>query len=103
MKSVGIKPLQNAIMWQDKRTAAICKERENLNIEIFDWFGSRVNPVFSASKMTWIREEQPDIYEKTYVSFIDRLEIKSYSFWKEVKPLRLHPFLFGSKYPVIFL
>lgn len=61
-----IRPLTNAIMWQDKRTNHICEMLEPLNNEVFALSGSRVNPVFSASKMTWIREERPDIYEKTY-------------------------------------
>ena len=61
-----IRPLTNAIMWQDKRTNHICEMLESLNNEVFALSGSRVNPVFSASKMTWIREERPDIYEKTY-------------------------------------
>lgn len=61
-----IRPLGNAIMWQDKRTNDICKELEKENDTIFELSGSRVNPVFSAGKMTWIREARPDIYEKTY-------------------------------------
>ena len=61
-----IQPLSNAIMWQDKRTNHLCEMLENLNDKVFSLCGSRVNPVFSASKMTWIREERPEIYEKTY-------------------------------------
>ena len=61
-----IKPLCHAIMWQDKRTNAICESRKHFNGEIFELCGSRVNPVFSGPKMTWIREERPEIYEKTY-------------------------------------
>lgn len=59
-------PLCNAIMWQDKRTNEICEKLNNQNDKIFSLCGSRVNPVFSASKMTWIREERPEIYRKTY-------------------------------------
>lgn len=61
-----IHPLHRAIMWQDKRTNHICEMLEPLNDKVFSLCGSRVNPVFSASKMTWIREECPEIYEKTY-------------------------------------
>lgn len=59
-------PLCNAIMWQDKRTNEICERLDSLNSKIFSLCGSRVNPVFSASKMTWIRESRPEIYKKTY-------------------------------------
>lgn len=58
-------PLRNAIMWQDKRTNEICEKLNSQNDRIFSLCGSRTNPVFSASKMTWIREEQPEIYKKT--------------------------------------
>ncbi len=61
----AIYPLRNAIMWQDKRTSEICKELEPQNERIFRLSGSRVNPVFAAGKMTWIREQAPEIYRKT--------------------------------------
>lgn len=62
----NMRPLSNAIMWQDKRTNELCEKLNDQNDKVFSLCGSRVNPVFSASKMTWIREERPEIYEKTY-------------------------------------
>lgn len=62
----SIRPLCRAIMWQDKRTADICKELECENERLLRLCGSTVNPVFTASKLTWIRRERPDVYEKTY-------------------------------------
>lgn len=62
----SLRPLCNAIMWQDKRTNEICEKLNAQNEKVFSLCGSRVNPVFSASKMTWIRENRPEIYEKTY-------------------------------------
>lgn len=50
----NIHPLCNAIMWQDKRTNEICERFSPLNDKVFSLCGSRINPVFSASKMTWI-------------------------------------------------
>lgn len=61
-----MRPLSRAIMWQDKRTSEICQSLEVWNDKVFALCGSRVNPVFSGSKMTWIRENRPDIYENTY-------------------------------------
>lgn len=61
-----IRPLCNAIMWQDKRTNGICERLNAQNDRVFALCGSRINPVFSASKMTWIRENRPEIYHKTY-------------------------------------
>jgi sugar (pentulose or hexulose) kinase len=62
----NFRPLSNAIMWQDKRTNHICESMEDLNDKVFSLCGSRVNPVFSGSKMMWFREERPEIYSKTY-------------------------------------
>lgn len=62
----SVNPLCNAIMWQDKRTNEICERLAPLNDKIFSLCGSRVNPVFSASKMTWFRENRPEIYRKTH-------------------------------------
>lgn len=62
----SVRPLCRAIMWQDKRTTEICKRLAPENERIFRLCGSRVNPVFSASKMTWLRRERADLYEKTY-------------------------------------
>lgn len=62
----SMRPLCNAIMWQDKRTNGICEALNSKNEKVFSLCGSRVNPVFSASKMTWIREQRPEIYQKTY-------------------------------------
>ena len=58
------KPLCPAIMWQDKRTGEICDRLKGENDRVFSLCGSRVNPVFSASKMTWIRKEQPELYRR---------------------------------------
>ena len=53
-------------MWQDKRTVPLCQAMEEHHREIFQLCGSRVNPVFSGAKMKWMRQNQPDLYEKAY-------------------------------------
>ena len=58
--------LANAQMWQDKRTVPICNRMEQHNEEIFRRCGSRVNPVFSGTKMRWIRENEPELYNKSW-------------------------------------
>lgn len=59
-------PLAPAIMWQEKRTAVYEERLEKYNDIIFSKAGSRINPVFSACKMTWIKENEPELYEKAY-------------------------------------
>ena len=58
------RPLCPAIMWQDKRVEPLCQELEKENDWVFTRCGSRVNPVFSGTKMAWLRRERPDIYKK---------------------------------------
>ena len=59
-------PLHPAIMWQDTRNRAICRELSKHNRHLFQLTGAEVSTVFSGSKMTWIRREQPKIYENVY-------------------------------------
>ncbi len=58
-------PLQNAIMWQDKRANEICARLEPENEKIVSLCGSRANPVFSGGKMSWIKKHCPEIYRNT--------------------------------------
>lgn len=59
-------PLMDTIMWQDTRNREICAGLEKYNQKLFRITGSRVNSVFSGSKMTWVRENCPEIYPKVY-------------------------------------
>lgn len=63
--SAGV-PLSNAIMWQDTRNLKICQELEKYNDRIQELCGSRINCVFSGSRMRWIKSERPDIYNAAY-------------------------------------
>ncbi len=60
------KALMDTIMWQDTRNAEICREFAKKNAEIFPVTGSRVNTVYSGSKMTWVRKEAPEEYKKVF-------------------------------------
>lgn len=57
-------PLMDVIMWQDTRNRRICSELEKYNNKIADLSGACVNTVFSGGKMTWLRRECPEIYNK---------------------------------------
>lgn len=59
-------PLAPAIMWQDKRTIIYEEKLKDSQDIIFAKTGSRINPVFSACKMAWIRENQPELYQKAF-------------------------------------
>lgn len=49
-------PVYNAIVWQDKRTAAICEglKREGLTEHVRQTTGLVIDPYFSATKVKWI-------------------------------------------------
>lgn len=59
-------PLSDAVMWQDKRNLHVCEELKEKNREIIRRSGTSINPVFSGSRMAWIRREQTALYRKTY-------------------------------------
>ena len=59
-------PLHPAIMWQDKRCAALARAMDEHNPLVYGKTGLKISPVFSALKMTWLRQNRPDIWKKTY-------------------------------------
>lgn len=60
------KPLCPAIMWQDRRNADIVKELAGRDDWITSKTGAKINTVYAATKMTWLKRNQPAIYKKTY-------------------------------------
>lgn len=59
-------PLAPAIMWQDKRTRPYEESLAGYNSRVFSFCGSRVNSVFSACKMKWLKEHSPQLYQKAF-------------------------------------
>ncbi|MCU6748376.1 FGGY family carbohydrate kinase [Faecalicatena acetigenes] len=59
-------PLSQAIMWMDKRNTSIGNELKHAEKLISEKTGARINDVFSGSKMTWIKRNQPEIYASAY-------------------------------------
>lgn len=56
------RPVYNAIVWQDRRTAAYCDhlKREGVEEELQARSGLLLDPYFSASKINWILDHNPD-------------------------------------------
>ena len=59
-------PLHPAIMWQDRRTAPLAQAMEEHNLLVYRKTGLKISPVFSALKMTWLRQNRPDIWKNTH-------------------------------------
>ena len=61
-------PLRSAIIWADQRATVqaewICQVCGEENI--YRLTGHRVSPAYTAAKVLWIRDNQPDIYRQVY-------------------------------------
>ncbi|NWF96893.1 MAG: xylulokinase [Candidatus Thorarchaeota archaeon] len=56
------KPLRNAIVWQDRRTTAQCEWIRNTVApeEVYQTTGLTIDPYFTAPKLLWMKENEPD-------------------------------------------
>ncbi|WYM01325.1 MAG: glycerol kinase GlpK [Gloeotrichia echinulata CP02] len=57
------KPLQRAIVWQDRRTAPLCLhlQQQGYAAEIYDRTGLVIDAYFSATKLSWLLDQFPDV------------------------------------------
>jgi glycerol kinase len=82
-RSTG-KPICNAIVWQDRRTAAFCDELKaaNLGEMIKEKTGLVIDAYFSASKLKWILDQVPGAREKAENGELAFGTIDSWLVWK---------------------
>lgn len=64
-RSTG-EPVANAIVWQDRRTADYCEQLVEQGLEdmIRDKTGLLIDPYFSATKLRWMLEQNPELREQ---------------------------------------
>jgi glycerol kinase len=53
---------RNAIVWQDRRTAAICDALRDHEQRISHLTGLRLDPYFTGTKLTWLAEHDPETW-----------------------------------------
>jgi glycerol kinase len=60
------KPLHNAIVWQDRRTAPLCAEleQEGWGAHVAETTGLVIDPYFSATKLAWLLGNVPGLAER---------------------------------------
>src|SRR5947199_5370973 len=60
------KPIHNAIVWQDRRGEPICREFSTAGYGemVAERTGLKIDTYFSASKLTWLIRNQPQIAKK---------------------------------------
>jgi len=59
------KPLRPCILWNDGRSGRQCAELEAAEPKFLELGGNRVMPGFTAPKLQWVRENEPDIFART--------------------------------------
>jgi len=87
-KTTG-KPLAPAIIWQDRRTASYCEtlakktvsHQRSVAQEIRSVTGLRLDPYFSASKIAWLLENNPDIKARIDANKTEELAIGTIDSW----------------------
>lgn len=78
------KPLYNAIVWQDRRTAAYCNELKSRGLEgmINEKTGLVIDAYFSATKIKWILEHVAGAREKAGRGEVCFGTVDSWLIWK---------------------
>jgi len=73
-----LQPPRKAVVWQDRRTTDVCERLKAQGHEprVAELTGLRLDPYFTATKLTWIRENEPDVWEgvaagRTVVGTVD--------------------------------
>ena len=77
-------PIYNAIVWQDRRTSAYCKEldKQGLAPRIQEKTGLRIDPYFSATKIRWILENVKDARARAEAGELAFGTIDSFLLWR---------------------
>ena len=77
------RPVGRAIVWQDRRTAGLCRELKQEGLEP-DWqarTGLLIDPYFSATKIAWMLEHQEGLREQAAAGDIAFGTIDSWLAW----------------------
>ena len=78
------RPVHNAIVWQDRRTAELCAlwQREGLSEIVARRTGLVVDPYFSASKIRWLLDHIPGLRRHAEAGEIAFGTIDSFLLWR---------------------
>ena len=77
-------PVQNAIVWQDRRTAEICRRLKAAGKE--EWVRERtglvIDPYFSGTKLTWMLQNEPELRKRAEAGELAAGTIDCWLIWK---------------------
>ncbi|MBX3183989.1 MAG: glycerol kinase GlpK [Polyangiaceae bacterium] len=77
-------PIQRAIVWQDRRTAARCAELEAAGHEalVRERTGLVLDPYFSGTKLAWLLDQHPGARERAAAGELAFGTVDSYLVWR---------------------
>jgi glycerol kinase len=77
-------PVHNAIVWQDRRTAAFCEElrEDGLAEYVLAHTGLVIDPYFSATKLHWLLEHVPGVRERAERGDLAFGTVDTFLFWR---------------------
>jgi len=84
-------PIHNAIVWQDRRTAVLCRKLESQGheAEVAEKTGLRLDPYFSATKLAWIFDRIPEARADAEAGHIAFGTVDTFLIWRLTQG-RLH-------------
>ncbi|MDB5887717.1 MAG: glycerol kinase, partial [Rhodocyclales bacterium] len=82
-RSTG-KPLCNAIVWQDRRTAPLCSQLKEAGHEVLfrQRTGLLLDPYFSATKLRWLLDNLPDAQRRAEAGELAFGTVDSWLVWQ---------------------
>ncbi len=77
-------PVYNAIVWQDRRTADECRKLQEAGREgeVIEKTGLRLDPYFSATKLTWILDNVPGARAAANAGHLAFGTVDTYLIWR---------------------
>ncbi|MDB5623609.1 MAG: glpK, partial [Devosia sp.] len=78
------KPIGNAIVWQDRRTAAVCAQlrRDGAEALVSERTGLLLDPYFSGTKIGWLLDEVPGARERAERGEVLFGTVDSFLIWR---------------------
>jgi glycerol kinase len=76
------RPLARALVWQDRRTAPFCRQHHSDGPWLHDRSGLVLDPYFSATKIRWLLDQEPDRRRRAEAGELAAGTIDSFLIWR---------------------